>query len=242
MDNIIEDANTINPVQITPTNVSQNNKLQKIGIPILILFFIILLGTIGFLYLKLQKVSLEKTETTIQSTNNSTIQVNDNGNKQINDVELTGWIYLGPRPYQLVYRIDAQRELGKYVLKSAVESVSDVELTKEDNIDQGGAGGVAISPDNTKFIITSVLGDGTKRILIGVNKLKDDTLSQHIELKDIVLPDKYLFTYHNILSWVDNERILIKRTDYDNKTGQITKETYWIAPISNVAAMKEIQL
>jgi len=235
---------TIQNQPITPA-LPKDSKFYQVIIPLLSLVLVVLLGSTVFLYLKLQNLSsknLKDTEDTTVVNTSPITQVDKNKNELINDSELTGWIYLGPHPYQLVYRIDTKKELGKYVLKSAVENVSDVELTKEDDIDQGGVTGVAISPDNTKFIITSVLGDGAKRILIGVNKLKDDTLSQPIELREISLQDRYLFTYHNVLSWVDNDRILIKKTDYDDKTGQIVRETYWVAPISNVATMKEVQL
>lgn len=236
MDNINENPSLTNQLPPDPTDIPQNNNSQRVRMLILISLVIILLGAVGFLYLRLQKLSLDKSKITIEPTSNTM------ENKQINYVELTGLIYIGPRPYQLVYKIDTQKELGTYVLMSKSKDVNDVELTKEDNIDQGQVSWVATSPDNTKFILTSVLGDGTNTILIGVNYFKDGTLSQPIEPKKIVLPDKYSYTYHNILSWVDNERILIKRTDYDDKTGQVTKETYWIAPVSDITSMKEVQL
>lgn len=91
---------------------------------------------------------------------------------------------------------------------------------------------------NAKFIISTQKGDGSAYYLLGIEETPD-----HNGLKAIpptIIPfnkdfrDLPYFSYYRILTWIDDEKILVKQTDIQKDDQSKQTVTYWIAPARQI--------
>lgn len=194
---------------------SNKNKFQAIGV-----LFLVALTTFGILSFKLFSAKQPATPP---------------------DYELTGWLYIGPSAYQLVYRYDSLQESdenGRYILVSKTPQKPSIVL-REERHTGGEVSSVVHTQDNSKFIITSHLGDGSQKLLVGVNIANDYETLTPIESQILELGDTY-YTAHRVLSFLNDSTILVKTVQHIELGGE--KNTYWHAPLSQLTKRTYVSL
>lgn len=155
-----------------------------------------------------------------------------------NAQHLTGAIYIGSKPFQLVYLCDSSRTIGRFVLKSSLETFYPSVVLREEDCYFGDFDTVTFSREtqNSKFIISSHIGDTTQKLLIEV----DPKTYQLVNYEILDFGDRY-YKYNQVINWLDDTYILVKTTETDPKTLKST-ETYWKAPYNDLTEKTFISL
>ncbi len=143
---------------------------------------------------------------------------------------LTGGIYIGAKSFQLVYLCNTKQIMGRFVLKSPLESFYPSVILREEDCFTEGFDTVVFSREtqNSKFIISSHIGDTTNKQLIEI----DPITYQLTNFETLDFGDSY-YKYNQVINWLDETNILVKTTEKDPNSLD-EKITFWKAPYNNL--------
>lgn len=97
---------------------------------------------------------------------------------------------------------------------------------------------------NAKFILSSHAGDSSTFYLLAVEATPDLKDFKAIPATTLKFKNNFsglpYFSYFRVLTWVDDEKILVEQTDIqkDDQTKQVV--SYWVAPATNLDQKKVI--
>jgi len=181
------------------------------------------------------------TENSKEETNKST------STNQLDENQYPLPTYIGPGGYYQLYYISDSKTLDVKVYARTREiTPKTIELLelKNNAAEFGEIVWTRGTTNNAKFILTSHLEDGSTYYLLGVDAtpdLKDIKAKPAVTLKfKNDFSDLPYFSYFRVLTWIDDEKILVEQTDIQKDDQSKQTVSYWFAPALNLDQKKVV--
>lgn len=239
------DQNTQQVGQNDSSKLQQTSQKPRINMWVISTFFfaIAFATTLGYFATKFNNI---KTPSTI--TENSKEETNKSAsNNQLGENQYPLPTYIGPGGFFQLYFTQDSKTLDVNVYAKTREmtpkTVNLLEL-KNDGSEFDEVIWSRGKTSNAKFILSSHAGDSSTFYLLGVEATPDLKDFKAIPATTLKFKNDFsdlpYFSYFRVLTWIDDERILVEQTDIqkDDQTKQTV--SYWTAPALNLNQKKVV--
>lgn len=238
----IEEQNIQKTEQNNLSNPQQISQKAKINWWLIPTFLFAIVFIISFRYLATKSNNIDMISTTVENNKEETnkpVLINQNENKYPLPT------YIGPGGYfQLYYTSDPKTLDVNVYAKTREVAPKTIKLleVKNNSAEFDEVVWTRGETKNSKFILSSHLGDGSTYYLLGIKATADLKDFEAIPAITLKFKDDFsglpYFSYFRVLTWIDDERILVEQTDIqkDDQTKQTV--SYWTAPALNLDQKK----
>ncbi len=202
----------------------------KVVVVLMVLLAGLAVGIVGALvsqnaYLK-QKLSEVKEESgVLVKSKKKTVEVNE-------EVYRIG-VYVFGKPYELVFQYSLEDKYERWLLRVWNDPEDIVLMEGEYRAAQ--VSNIVFSPGNSKLVTTMHVGDSQGHFLMGV-ETNESRITGVMEPVQIKTGEAYGVGLE-FMTWIDEERVLVRRTDYDVDPRGVS---YFVAPIGDLSQRNEV--